>query len=961
MELTPRPAAPACLRTRALPLVFAAAALVWISGAGPMPAHAAPPTYYVYHGERVELPLDASRLAIRFRAELSPAAGMDAVAAAGVAALAAEPTGVARWQLIALSRPLAGAEDAARRIAALTQSPLVEFAAPVFQFDDDQWATLTPYILLRFRPEFAADAELLLPVLAPELAVRTPEFAGPAGTFELESSARDGFAVLAIANRLAESREIAWAEPDMQATTRTDFIPNDPLFPDLWGIRNTGQFGGQINFDMDGDEAWDLTTGDSSIKIMIMDSGVQQNHPDLNQDPGRDFTGEGGGGGPMNQCDNHGTTVAGCVSAIINNALGVVGIAPDCRVVSARMSVSDVPCTGGGVYQSSWVTSALYWAEAQGFRVTNMSLELSVPSSAIDDAYAATHAAGIVHFASAGNDGLPIIGYPASLEVVNAVAALAPGGFRAGFSNYGVGLDVSAPGQSIVTTDRTGSAGYGPGDYFTVDGTSFSAPYAAGVAALILAVNPYYTAAQTDARLYATCRDLGAPGYDTNYGWGFVNALSAANVLYALTMNLTSPPLQIGGASEVVSFAAEIRNRGFAADTYTITMSGVPGSWSYSYTTPAGTFSGPSTLTLAAGATAPITVDIDSQGNPGTATMTLRAVSQGDPTQESSVSFTKLNNTQVLVVDDDGGENRQVVVENTLAAVGRAFGTWDRQWGPLTLDNLTDAAGAVIWLTGTTSLSLDADERTLLASYMDGGGKLFLTGQEIAYDLADPLSPYYSPDTILWFILNLQCGYQQTVSGIPYVSGVTGDLIGDGLAFSLEPAGPNAQPTPDVLAQTSSTPVFFYEGIPTWLCGVRFTNGSKYLVYLSFGFEGIIEANQRELLLGRILDWFGISAGVDVIEAPATPFSLLESVPNPATATSTIRYRLSAAGPVSLRIYDVGGRLVRTLVDGRQPAAEHRLQWNGRDDAGRLVPSGVYFYRLEAGGRSAAERLVLIR
>ncbi len=948
--------------SRILRLVLVSSTLALALSALAPPAGAAPaPTYYMYQGERIDLRLDVSRLAVRYRSEIDERARLDAAEAVGVRAVAAVPTGVARWHLLDLATALDDAADAAAQVAALGAGASIEFAAPVFHGSNETWVTVTPHILVRLKPDFAAEADLLLPALAPELEVVTRDFAGLSGAFELAARSADGFEVLAIANRLAEAPEVAWAEPDMQFSARSDLIPNDTQFGDLWGIRNTGQFGGQINFDMDGDEAWDITTGSASIKVLVLDTGVQLNHPDLNVAGGRDFTTEAGNGGPVNACDNHGTAVAGCIAAVINNALGVVGISPACPVLSARIGIATVPCNGTWSGQYSWTAAAIDWGQQQGCRVTNNSNSYGQPSNVIADAYERTRDAGVVHFASAGNDGQPTIGYPSSLPTVNAVAALAPGGFRAGFSNYGVGLDLSAPGQTIWTTDRTGGAGYGGGDYLAVDGTSFSSPYAAGVAALMLSVNPNYTAAQAEARLYATCRDLGATGYDTSYGWGFVNARAAANILYALSMARTGPPAQIGSASEAVSFAASMQNRGLASDTYDITLNGAPAGWSYSYTTPAGTFSGPSTLSLSVGAAAPITISLDSQGNPGSATITLRAVSQGDPTQSSEVSFTKLNGAQVLVVDDDGGETREVRVASTLAAVGRSYGVYDPAWGALALDDLNDAGQCVIWLTGTTSLSLDAGERALITSYLAGGGKLLVSGQEIAYDLADPASPHFSGETIIWFVNTLRCLYTTTTAGIYFLTGVAGDLLGNGLSFSLEPAGPYGQSTPDVIGQLSGVNFVHYQNVPSWFGGTHFTDGNQKLVFLSFGLEGIYEDAQRELLVTRVLEWFGVAGGVEAAAAPAAGFTLAPIAPNPVLPPAAIRYRLAAAGPVSLRIYDVSGRHVRTLVDGPETAAEHRHEWNGRDEAGRAVPSGVYFYRLEAGGRSATARLVVVR
>src|SRR5574341_819801 len=109
--------------------------------------------------------------------------------------------------------------------------------------------------------------------------------------------------------------------------------------------------------DMDGDSAWDYTTGD-----------------------------------PANECDNHGTAVAGCVSAIINNSLGTVGIAPNCKAVSARTFVSNIPCNGGWSSTAIWTVNALAWAESHGVWVTNNSNYYGFTSSSIKDKYESTYA-----------------------------------------------------------------------------------------------------------------------------------------------------------------------------------------------------------------------------------------------------------------------------------------------------------------------------------------------------------------------------------------------------------------------------------------------------------------------------------------------------------------------------------------------------------------------------------------
>lgn len=167
------------------------------------------------------------------------------------------------------------------------------------------------------------------------------------------------------------------------------------------------------------------------------------------------------------------------------------------------------------------------WAEAIGARVTNNSNWYAFQSNAIADKYAQTRDQGMVHFSSANNDGIPFITYPASLPSVNALAALDHNGDLAAFSNFGSGLAFSAPGESIYTTDQTGADGYFPGDYGFVSGTSAASAYAAGVAALVLSVAPFLDAEGVEIRMQTTAIDLGDPGYDEMFGWGFVNAFAA--------------------------------------------------------------------------------------------------------------------------------------------------------------------------------------------------------------------------------------------------------------------------------------------------------------------------------------------------------------------------------------------------------------------------------------------------
>ncbi len=486
--------------------------------------------YYHYFHQKRSLTLKVEKIAICRDAMPQPQQR-------GLPALAIDATGektlpVDKWSL--LDTPAAARTDAGVNnllVQAMTQQG-IKFTSPVFVGEDGGDVIITESVLIRFAPQITAQqAENILSRFK-NLTIAERNWANMNNVYRLISSSKNGFDVLAAANLLAELPEVTFAEPDVIFTGRNSFIPNEPDFYRCWGIHNTGQEylsgvpAGTSDMDMDGPEAWDITKGDPCMIVVVIDTGVQQDHPDISQRPGADFTTDGGSGGPMNQYDNHGTPVAGCISAIANNSIGTVGIAPGCRIASAR-AFRGTDSSGGWYSLASWTVNALAWAESIGARVTNNSNVYGFTSSSIATKYELTRNNGVVHFACAGNDGTSSITYPANLPTVNAVAALDSDGNLAPFSNYGTGLAFSAPGLDIYTTDRTGSDGWSSEDYTYAWGTSFASPYAAGVAALILSVDPSLTAADVEQIMQQTCADRGSAGYDTTYGWGFVNSYNA--------------------------------------------------------------------------------------------------------------------------------------------------------------------------------------------------------------------------------------------------------------------------------------------------------------------------------------------------------------------------------------------------------------------------------------------------
>ncbi len=478
--------------------------------------------------------LDAYRAVTRLPLVLNP----ERVAARGLAAAdwrtesieatALQPWPIADWVLADLPQansgsPIDRVRQVVGRLAGRTRNG---FVSPVFVGLYGGPVIVTPVLLVAFEEGHRGGSARSIIESFAELTILAEDWADMPGSYKVEVLTTNAFRVLDLAVALIQCGGVRHAEPDWIFTGRSAHTPDDPGFPEQWGLHNTGQNGGVADMDMNAPEAWVITMGISSIQVLVIDDGVQQDHPDISQNGGADLTSEGpGDGGPTNGWDTHGTPVAGCVSATIDNALGVAGIAPYCPSVSARTFISTGP--GSWTSQASWTVDALAFGETIGVRVTNNSNGYGFTHQDIDDKYQATRDAGMVHFASAGNDSSSVITYPASLPTVLAIGSITRTGAPSDFSNYGPDIAFTAPGSEILSTDRTGTDGYSDGDFATVQGTSFASPYSAGIAALLLSLSPGLDADQVETALRNGAKDLGIPGFDTTYGWGLLDARGA--------------------------------------------------------------------------------------------------------------------------------------------------------------------------------------------------------------------------------------------------------------------------------------------------------------------------------------------------------------------------------------------------------------------------------------------------
>lgn len=213
--------------------------------------------------------------------------------------------------------------------------------------------------------------------------------------------------------------------------------------------------------------AWGVTTGDSWVKVAVIDTGVNTTHTDLS---GRVTTVDIGYGTTC--ADSHGTHVAGIIAGALDNGSGGAGIAPGVSIISIRA------CNDDGRFPFWDVSNAIYEAVAAGAQIINMSLSGAGYTYYLQDAISYAVDCGVTVIAAMGNAGTNAVAYPAAHDGVIAVAATDSANNRAFFSNYGSYADIAAPGEGIYSSVI--------GGYENYDGTSMAAPVVAGVAALYM-------------------------------------------------------------------------------------------------------------------------------------------------------------------------------------------------------------------------------------------------------------------------------------------------------------------------------------------------------------------------------------------------------------------------------------------------------------------------------------------
>jgi subtilisin family serine protease/uncharacterized protein YkwD len=331
-------------------------------------------------------------------------------------------------------------------------------------------------------------------------------------------------------------------------------LPDDPFFSSQWGLHNIGQTGGTPDADIDAPLAWAYQTGDVSVTIAILDTGVDLDHSEFS---GRLTTGWDFANGDSNPDDDHGhgTHVAGIAAAAGNNGAGVAGVAWNVRIMPIKVLDSQ----GSGDY--FWMIQGINHAINNGANVINLSLGGTANSQAMQDAVTNAYNNGVLVVAAAGNCGdenyalngcsyqdQPL--YPAAGDHALAVASTDHNDIQSSFSTQGSYVDIAAPGSAIYSTYMGGGYGY-------KSGTSMATPFVAGLACLIYSQYPSYTPDEVAQAIVHNADDLGTSGRDDVYGCGRINAYrslaygaASSDCSGWTTFSLENAPVQAGASTD---------------------------------------------------------------------------------------------------------------------------------------------------------------------------------------------------------------------------------------------------------------------------------------------------------------------------------------------------------------------------------------------------------------------------
>jgi len=323
-----------------------------------------------------------------------------------------------------------------------------------------------------------------------------------------------------------------------------------------------------------------------------------------------------------------------------------------------------------------------------------------------------------------------------------------------------------------------------------------------------------------------------------------------------------------------------------------------------------------------------------------------------------------LNAADIMLVNDDPAGNHLGFYLDALDSVGITYNEWRTlDKGPASTQSI-DRFGfpVIIWYTGDAGLdAISPQEEDSLIQFLDGGGRLFITGQNVVESLS-------STSRLLTDYFEVSHGGN---SSEIIMSGVSGNPVTDGFSLFGIFGGDGAsnQTSPDIFLPSGiASAAIKYGTTGEEISAVTIDNGTYKIFLAGFGLESIVDTGptltKRHQLLFGVLDWFEVSSSVEVedesLAALPNQFVLEQNYPNPFNPETSINYSISHDAKVKITIFNILGQRVKTLVDNNLAAGKYTVSWNGSTVTGSTAASGVYFYRMEAVSSSQAGKKVFV-
>ncbi|MBN1699940.1 MAG: peptidase S8 [Spirochaetales bacterium] len=490
-----------------------------------------------------------------------------------------------------------------------------------------------------------------------------------------------------------------------------EYVPDDPYY-------STCQYSPQIT---GCEEAWEaVQSPGGGIIVAVLDTGINGEHEELEGRviAGRNvLTGEDIPEGTNSDDNGHGSHVAGIIGAKGDNGKGIAGVAWDCSLMPVKIFGNDIQTT------TAHIAEAIVWAVDHGARVISMSFVGMLYSMAVNDAVNYALNRDVVLVAAMGNDGRAKIEYPGAHPGVIAVGATNGRDQVAYFSTRGNHISVAAPGESIYSLKNTSNT-----EYVFGSGTSMATPFVTGVAALLLSARPELTPVELRSIIEDSAVPLGPDEFSPAYGYGRVSVYNALNLdarnnYGTVTVNVTNRDEPVGGIKVLLEDTAD----------NTIVQAGIT-----SYGGIEGVLNGQIVF---------------NHIHPGDYRVRVQAgihketfISITPKSREQTASFA-FDTPMVLVVNaikvaDASLLTAEALYAERLTSMGKAFTLWKTAYHGPPPKSLIDAYDLLIWFTGNTQNNpskqieiLTEYEITLLEEYCDKGGRLYLSGNNIAQHL----------------------------------------------------------------------------------------------------------------------------------------------------------------------------------------------------------------------------------